>query len=83
MAPYCAMGSDIALHLSVRNALRGAVGPLAQQLCVIVNNGVVTLSGDVDSVDERVAAASAIRKLPGVRALADGIEVLTRASGKP
>ncbi|HZS58505.1 MAG TPA: BON domain-containing protein [Gemmatimonadaceae bacterium] len=77
------MGSDIALHNNVRNVLGRLLGPLAQRLCVIVANGVVTLTGELDSVDERIVASSAIRQLPGVRALAVGIQVSPRPSGNP
>jgi osmotically-inducible protein OsmY len=38
-------------------------------LAAEVNNGVVTLSGSVDTPDQLVKAASAIRKIPGVKAV--------------
>ncbi len=46
------------------------------QLGVIVEDGVVTLSGVVDSYVKKVAAEKAVKRLAGVRAVAEDIEIM-------
>jgi len=45
------------------------------QIGVIVENGIVTLSGVVDSYAKKVAAEQAVKFVKGVKAVADDIEV--------
>ena len=47
----------------------------AANIGVAVNNGVVTLTGHVSSYVEKVAAEKATRRVKGVRALAEELEV--------
>ncbi len=47
----------------------------ATHLGVTVENGIVTLSGHVSTLAERMAAEAAVRRVRGVRALAQEIEV--------
>ncbi|HVZ27582.1 MAG TPA: BON domain-containing protein [Rhizomicrobium sp.] len=47
----------------------------ATHIGVAVNNGVVTLSGHVGSYAEKVAAETAVKRVKGVRAIAEEIEV--------
>jgi osmotically-inducible protein OsmY len=53
----------------------------SDKLGVAVNRGVVTLSGEVGSLPERVAAKRAVMRVPGVTAVADDLQV--RAAGTP
>jgi len=46
------------------------------QIGVIVENGVVTLSGVVDNYSKKIAAEKAVKNVKGVKAVADDIEVL-------
>src|ERR1700693_4779779 len=47
----------------------------AANIGVAVENGVVTLSGHVASYFEKMAAETAVRRVKGVRAIAEEIEV--------
>jgi osmotically-inducible protein OsmY len=44
-------------------------------IAVTVNGGVVTLSGDINSLPERLAAKRAAMRVPGVTALADELQI--------
>ena len=46
------------------------------QMGVIVEDGVVTLTGVVDSYVKKVAAEKAVKRLAGVRAVAEDIEIM-------
>ncbi len=48
---------------------------VATHIGVVVENGVVTLSGHVSSNAEKLAAEKAVRRIKGVRAIAQEIEV--------
>ncbi|HET7898572.1 MAG TPA: BON domain-containing protein, partial [Flavisolibacter sp.] len=47
----------------------------AAEIGVSVKNGVVTLTGVVDSYAKKLAAENAIRKVKGVRAIAEDIQI--------
>lgn len=47
----------------------------ASEIGVAVKNGVVTLSGQVDSYSKKVAAENAAKKVAGVKAVAEDIQV--------
>jgi len=55
--------------------------PEASQIGVAVDNGVVTLTGVVDSYPIRRAAEEAARRIEGVRAIANDIEVRIPSAG--
>jgi len=55
--------------------------PDASQIGVAVENGVVTLSGVVDSYPVKRAAEEAARRVEGVRAIANDIEVRVPSEG--
>ena len=46
------------------------------EIGVIVENGVVTLTGTVDSYSKKLAAEKAVKRVQGVRAVAEDIEVI-------
>ncbi|HYT76107.1 MAG TPA: BON domain-containing protein [Vicinamibacterales bacterium] len=45
------------------------------QIGVAVEDGIVTLTGNVDSVEARVAAERAVKRVEGVRSIADDLHV--------
>jgi osmotically-inducible protein OsmY len=69
------MKSDRELQLDVLDELRWEPGVNATDIGATVKNGVVTLEGTVDSFAEKWAAERAVKRLPGVKALAIEIQV--------
>ena len=69
------MQSDTALQASVLEELKWEPGVKATDIGVTVKDGVVTLEGTVDSYAEKWAPERAVKRLPGVRALALELEV--------
>ena len=69
------MNSDRQLQLDVLDELRWEPGVKATDIGVTVKDGVVTLEGTVDSYAEKWAAEEAVKRLPGVKAVAMDIEV--------
>lgn len=47
----------------------------ASQIGVSVNNGIVTLSGQLDSYSKKLAAEKAAKKVSGVKAIAEDIQI--------
>jgi len=69
------MNNDRKLQLDVLDELRWEPGVNATDIGVSVKDGVVTLEGSVDSFAEKWAAEDAVKRLPGVKALAMDIDV--------
>jgi hypothetical protein len=69
------MRSDRELQTDVLDELRWEPGVNATDIGVTVKDGVVTLEGTVDSLAEKSAAEKAVKRLPGVKALAVELEV--------
>ncbi len=69
------MTSDRELQIDVLDELRWEPGVNATDIGATVKEGVVTIEGTVDSYAEKLAAEKAVKRLPGVRALAVEIEV--------
>ena len=69
------MNSDRKLQMDVLDELWWEPGVNATDIGVSVKDGVVTLEGSVDSFAEKWAAEGAVKRLPGVKALAMDIEV--------
>jgi len=69
------MSQDSQLQQSVLAELNWEPGVVAGHIGVIANAGVVTLSGHVGSYAEKHAAETAARRVRGVRAVAEEIEV--------
>ena len=69
------MKSDRDLQIDVLDELRWEPGVNATDIGVTVKDGVVTLEGTVDSYAEKWAAERAVKRLPGVKALAVELEV--------
>ena len=69
------MRTDLGLHAAVSGALRTTLGPAASEVTVKVEDGVVTLSGVVDTPDDKVAAERAVQRQPGVHAVVEALHV--------
>jgi osmotically-inducible protein OsmY len=69
------MKNDRELQLDVLDQLRWEPGVNATDIGATVKDGVVTLEGTVDSFAEKWAAERAVKRLPGVKALAVELEV--------
>jgi osmotically-inducible protein OsmY len=69
------MKSDYQIQEDVMEELKWEPFLKASEIGVAVRNGVVTLSGHVDSYSKKVAAENAAKKVVGVKAVAEDIEV--------
>ena len=69
------MKSDRELQIDVLDELRWEPGVNATDIGATVKDGVVTLEGTVDSFAEKWAAEKAVKRLPGVKALAVELKV--------
>jgi osmotically-inducible protein OsmY len=67
--------SDKTLRQAVMDELEWEPSIGAQHIGVAVEDGVVTLTGHVGSYIERLAAEKAVKRVKGVRAIAEEIEV--------
>lgn len=74
-APKAAADHD--LQQSVLDELQWTPDVDAARIGVAVADGVVTLSGELDSAAERFAAKRAVQRIAGVRAIADELHVRT------
>lgn len=74
--------SDLQLRQDVLDELLYEPSVSAAHVGVVTDKGVVTLSGHVASYAEKLAAVSAARRVKGVRAIADEIEVRFPADKK-
>jgi osmotically-inducible protein OsmY len=71
--------SDAQLRLDVVEELKSALHAAARDIGVTVNDGIVTLTGNVASTAEKFAAEQAVRRMADFRVIADEIEVNTAA----
>ncbi len=69
------MKTDTQIQQAVMAELKWQPYLTASQIGVAVKNGVVTLSGDVDSYFKKVKAEEAARKVSGVKAIAEEIQI--------
>lgn len=69
------MKTDSEIKKDVLDELRWQPNMDETKIGVIVENGVVTLSGIVDSYSKKVAAEKAVKNVKGVKAVADDVEV--------
>jgi osmotically-inducible protein OsmY len=69
------MKSDIQIQQDVIEQLRWEPFLNAAEIGVTVKNGIVTLSGIVDMYYKKIAAEDATKKVAGVRAVAEDIQV--------
>ena len=69
------MKSDIQIQQDVMDQLKWEPGLNAAEIEVIVKNGIVTLSGTVDTYSQKITAEDAVKKIAGVKAIAEEIQV--------
>jgi osmotically-inducible protein OsmY len=69
------MANDLALRQEILDELEFEPSVDAAQIGVAVKDGVVTLSGRVDTYAEKLAAEKAAKRVRGVKAVAEDIEV--------
>lgn len=69
------MKSDYQIQKDVMEELKWQAFLKASEIGVAVKNGAVTLSGNVDSYSKKLAAENAAKKIAGVKAVAEDIEV--------
>lgn len=69
------MLTDRQLHQNVLDALEWEPSVREHEIAVAVRDGVVTLSGSVESYAEKYSAERTVEKVNGVRAIADELKV--------
>lgn len=69
------MKSDSQLQLDILDELKWEPGLHHEEIGVAVKDGVVTLSGDVKSYAEKLLAEKTARRVKGVRAIAENLNV--------
>jgi len=69
------MRTDIQIQKDVMEELRSQPYLNASQIGVAVKDGIVTLSGQVDSLSKKLTAEKAAKKVAGVKAVAEDIQV--------
>ena len=69
------MKTDAQLQQDVMNELKWEPTLHAAEIGVGVKDGVVTLSGNVDSYAKKAAAEHAVKRVAGVKAVAEEIKV--------
>ncbi len=75
------MKSDTDIRRDVESELQWEPGVEDKKIGVIVNNGVVTLTGDVPHYSARWAAEDVVKRVNGVRAIANELKVSMPLSG--
>ena len=78
MGTSLAWRTDTQLHDAVRLHLDEDRAVRAHDVTVVASEGVITLTGFVDSYAEKIAAEEAVKRVRGVRAVANDIEVKVR-----
>lgn len=76
------MKTDLEIQRDVMEELLWSPLLKASEIGVAVKNGVVTLSGTVDTYAKKIAAETATKKVGGVKAVAENIEVKISSLGK-
>lgn len=69
------MKTDLEIQQDVINELKWQPFLKSANIGVAVKNGVVTLSGNVDNYSQKIGAEKAARKVTGVRAIAEDIQI--------
>jgi osmotically-inducible protein OsmY len=69
------MKSDVQIQSDVMDQLKWEPFLKASEIGVAVKNGIVTLSGQVDSYSKKLAAENAAKKIKGVKAIAEDIQI--------
>lgn len=69
------MKTNLALQKDVQDEIRWEPMLNAAEIGVIAKDGVITLTGTVDSYSKKLAAERAVKRVTGVKAVAEDIEV--------
>ena len=69
------MKTDSQIQKDVMDQLKWEPFLNASQIGVAVKNGIVTLSGQVDTYSKKLTAENAAKKVPGVKAIAEDIQI--------
>lgn len=69
------MKSDLELQKDVQNAINWEPSVRAAEIGVTAKDGVITLSGTVSSYSKKLTAENAVKKVKGVRAIAEDITI--------
>jgi osmotically-inducible protein OsmY len=69
------MRTDLEIQQDVMNELKWQPFLTAANIGVAVKNGIVTLSGMADTYSQKLAAERAVKKVLGVRAIAEDIQI--------
>jgi osmotically-inducible protein OsmY len=69
------MKSDVQIQKDVMDELKWQPYLNASEIGVAVKNGIVTLSGIVDTFSKKITAERAAKKVAGVKAVAEDIQV--------
>jgi osmotically-inducible protein OsmY len=69
------MKTDVQIQKDVMEEIRWEPFLHASEIGVAVKNGIVTLSGQVDSYSKKLAAENAAKKVAGVKAIAEDIQI--------
>jgi osmotically-inducible protein OsmY len=69
------MKTDIEIQKDVIDQLKWEPFLNAAQIGVSVKNGIVTLSGQVDAYSKKILAEKTTKKVSGVKAIAEDIQV--------
>ena len=69
------MKTDIQIQKDVMEQLKWEPFLNASEIGVAVKNGIVTLSGQVDSYSKKLTAENATKKISGVKAIAEEIQI--------
>jgi len=76
------MKTDVEIQKDVMDELNWEPFLKATEIGVAVKNGVVTLSGKVDSYSKKISAEKAAKRVVGVKAVAEDIDVKLDSNGK-
>ena len=76
------MKTDLEIQKDVQAELKWQPIIKSSEIGVAVKEGIVTLSGEVDTYSKKIAAESAAKKVDGVTAVVQNIEVKLSSSGK-
>ena len=78
------MKSDIQIQKDVMEELKWEPFLKASEIGVAVKNGIVTLSGQVDTYSKKLSAEKAAKRMAGVKAIAEDIQIgVSPAYNKP
>ena len=69
------MKSDIQIQKDVMDELKSQPFLNASEIGVAVKNGIVTLSGQIDTYSKKLSAEKAAKKVAGVKAIAEDIQI--------